>query len=141
MATRKSIEEKILELQAKIEELKSQDSSKHLETAKGYADAFMRKLQADGISLKTGLKAYKDLMAVSGDGGAVQRPPGSRVDKEPKAYVKGTVYKDPNSSATWTGGTKGRQPPWLVAALEGAADKAKAFAKLAVTGGDRVNNG
>lgn len=131
------IQKRIQEMDNERVELEMALQAKRGEELKVLADAYAKKLEAAGFSIaegKTALDPYDKSEAKRS-----RSPNGSRAP-EAKAYVKGTVYKDPNSDATWTGGTKGRQPPWLVAALEGASDKAEAYARLAV-GGDRVNNG
>ena len=131
------IQKRIQEMDDERAELEVALQAKRGEELKVLADAYAKKLEAAGFSIaegKTALDPYDKSEAKR-----ARSPNGSRAS-ESKAYVKGTVYKDPNSSATWTGGTKGRQPPWLIAALEGESDKAEAYKKLAF-GGDRVNNG
>lgn len=115
---------------AAIEKLQGVANSKRRDALQQIINAAVLKLREAKIPLEDALEEFKTYLA----------PPKKTVAKELKAYVKGTIYKDPNSDATWTGGTKGRQPPWLIAALDGVPDKAKVYAKLAVNG-DLVNNG
>ncbi|MGJ7573269.1 hypothetical protein ACSFBX_22280 [Variovorax sp. RB2P76] len=131
------IQKRIREMDDERAELEFALQSKRGEELKVLADAYAKKLEAAGFTITEGVEA---LAPYDKAAGKKKRAPRGSVSKEAKPYVKGTVYKDPKSAATWTGGTKGRQPPWLIAALEGASDKAKAYAKLA-TGGDLVNNG
>jgi prefoldin subunit 5 len=56
-----NINHQITELQDQLSLLKRQQESLRLERAKSYADAFIRKLEADGIPLKVGLQAFRDL--------------------------------------------------------------------------------
>lgn len=140
MATAKSlsfadIQKRIKEMDDERAELEMALHEKRGEELKVLADAYAKKLEAAGFSVKEGVEAL-----VPYDKSVRKRAPkGSRTVKD-KGYVKGTVYKDPKSDATWTGGTRGRMPPWLAAALEGQAEPSKVFAKLA-KGGDLVNNG
>ena len=131
------IQKRIQEMDDERAELELALQAKRGEELKVLADAYAKKLEAAGFSIAEGNSALDPYD--KSEAKRTRSPNGSRAS-EAKAYVKGTVYKDPNSSATWTGGTKGRQPPWLIAALEGAPDKIKAYEKLAA-GGDHVNNG
>jgi len=139
MATAKNlsfadIQKRIKEVDDERAELEAALHAKRGEELKVLADAYAKKLQAAGFTILEGVEALAPY-----DDSKKKRAPRGSVTKEPKPYVKGTVYKDPSSNATWVGGTKGRMPPWLVSALEGSKDKAKTFALLA--GGDLVNNG
>ena len=133
------------ELQTRIKEMDDERAelemalhAKRGEELKVLADAYAKKLQAAGFSIAEGVEA---LTPYDTDSAKRKRAPRGLLGVASKGYVSGTVYKDPKSDATWKGGTKGRQPPWLVSALNGASDEAAAFANLAVKGGDMVNNG
>jgi hypothetical protein len=56
-----NIENQITALQHQLSLLQRQREALKLERAKSYADAFIRKLEADGIPLKVGLQAFRDL--------------------------------------------------------------------------------
>lgn len=60
-----SIQSQIAALQAELAQLQRQRVAAQVESAKSYADAFIRKLEADRIPLAVGLKAFKDLIKVS----------------------------------------------------------------------------
>jgi hypothetical protein len=55
------IDDQITALQEKLSVLHRQREASRLERAKSYADAFIRKLEADGIPLGVGLQAFRDL--------------------------------------------------------------------------------
>jgi prefoldin subunit 5 len=56
-----NIDNQITALQEQLSLLQRQQEALKLERAKSYADAFIRKLEADGIPLKVGLQAFRDL--------------------------------------------------------------------------------
>lgn len=56
-----SLDKKITEIQDQIALLHRQREAARLERAKSYADAFIRKLEADHIPLAVGLQAFQDL--------------------------------------------------------------------------------
>ena len=60
------LDKKITELQDQLTVLQRQREAARLERAKSYADAFIRKLEADGIPLAIGLQAFQDLKKFSG---------------------------------------------------------------------------
>jgi prefoldin subunit 5 len=56
-----NIDNQITALQEQLSSLQRQQEALKLERAKSYADAFIRKLEADGIPLKVGSRAFRDL--------------------------------------------------------------------------------
>ena len=63
--TLEEINKQIAVLQSKVAVLQKQKVVRSVETAKSYADAFIRKLEADGIPLEVGLQALRDLVRLS----------------------------------------------------------------------------
>lgn len=61
-----TIDSEIASLQDQLARLQHQREAARLERAKSYADAFIRKLEADGIPLKMGLQAFRDLSKFEG---------------------------------------------------------------------------
>ena len=59
------LNKKITEMQEQLAVLQRHREAARLERAKSYADAFIRKLEADGIPLATGLQAFQDLKKFS----------------------------------------------------------------------------
>ncbi|MGF6527641.1 hypothetical protein [Variovorax sp. PvP013] len=55
------VENQIKVLEKELEQLYRRRDAIRLESAKSYADVFLRKLEADGIPLKVGLQAIRDL--------------------------------------------------------------------------------
>lgn len=71
-----TIEKQISVLKQELSELHRQRDVAQLEVAKSYADAFIRKLEAAGIPLAIGQRAFRDLAKVSGSPGrAAERRP------------------------------------------------------------------
>jgi phosphoribosylamine-glycine ligase len=60
------LDKKITEVQEQLTVLRRQREAARLERAKSYADAFIRKLEADDIPLAMGLQAFQDLKKFSG---------------------------------------------------------------------------
>lgn len=60
------LDKKITQMQDQLALLHRQREAARLERAKSYADAFIRKLEADDIPLAVGLQAFKDLSKFSG---------------------------------------------------------------------------
>jgi hypothetical protein len=60
------LNKKITEMQDQLADLQRQREAARLERAKSYADAFIRKLEADDIPLAVGLQAFQDLKKLSG---------------------------------------------------------------------------
>ena len=60
------LDKKITEMQDQLALLHRQREAARLERAKSYADAFIRKLEADDIPLAVGLQAFQDLSKFSG---------------------------------------------------------------------------
>lgn len=60
------LDKKITELQDQLTVLQRQREAARLERAKSYADAFIRKLEADDIPLAMGMQAFQDLKRFSG---------------------------------------------------------------------------
>jgi hypothetical protein len=58
-------DKKIIEVKDQLAVLQRQREAARLERAKSYADAFIRKLEADDIPLAMGLQALQDLSIVS----------------------------------------------------------------------------
>lgn len=157
MATRLTIEQKIAALQAEITELeqKRDAESKHLEQAKTFADAFIKKLEKDGIDVKVGLRAYCDLakltMPKSPAAGA-SKTRAKRGEVAPKlgpAYEPGARYANPaNKDEIYPKLGKewkwAKRPDWMVAIVPNDMphDQAvAAYKRIKVSGGDHVNNG
>lgn len=131
---RRTAEERIAELQAKIDAIKNKSKpDEGLEKAKSYADAFMRKLADSGISYKTGLKAYRELMSVSSEGGDSLAAKIGKVKKGEEPWEKDVTYKDPNSNDTWVGGKRGRKPQFILDAMAAGSDAAKDALKAMAT--------
>ena len=63
------LDSEIAALQNQLAHLERQREAARLERAKSYADAFIRKLEADGIPLKVGLQAFRDLSKFEGSKG------------------------------------------------------------------------
>lgn len=59
------LNKKITEVQDQLAVLQRQREAARLERAKSYADAFIRKLEADDIPLAMGLQAFQDLKKFS----------------------------------------------------------------------------
>ncbi|RZI54540.1 MAG: hypothetical protein EOP12_02335 [Pseudomonas sp.] len=59
------VDKKITEMQDQLALLHHQREAARLERAKSYADAFIRKLEADDIPLAVGLQAFQDLSKFS----------------------------------------------------------------------------
>jgi len=59
------LDKKITEMQDQLALLHRQREAARLERAKSYADAFIRKLEADDIPLAMGLQAFQDLKKFS----------------------------------------------------------------------------
>ena len=59
------LDKKITEMQDQLARLHRQREAARLERAKSYADAFIRKLEADDIPLAVGLQAFRDLSKFS----------------------------------------------------------------------------
>jgi hypothetical protein len=57
----KNIEDQIMAMQAQLSVLHHQRDAARLERAKSYADAFIRKLEANDIPLAVGMQAFRDL--------------------------------------------------------------------------------
>jgi hypothetical protein len=60
------LDKKITQMQDELALLHRQREAARLERAKSYADAFIRKLEADDIPLAVGLQAFQDLSKFSG---------------------------------------------------------------------------
>lgn len=60
------LDKKITQMQDQLSLLHRQREAARLERAKSYADAFIRKLEADGIPLAVGLQAFQNLSKFSG---------------------------------------------------------------------------
>jgi hypothetical protein len=60
------LNKKITEAQEQLAVLQRQREAARLERAKSYADAFIRKLEADHIPLAVGLQAFQDLSKFTG---------------------------------------------------------------------------
>lgn len=137
-----TIEKEIEALEAKKSVLLKQKDALMLEKAKSYADAFLRKLEADGISPRLGLAALCDLAKITppanfGEEGSRPRAArGSLPPKAPRPVVTGGVYQDPDSGSRWTANAKGRIVGWLQSQID-AGHPASKFQ----VGGDLVNNG
>lgn len=120
------------ELQELAAEAQSMAEAKRGEELKVLVDGWARKAQANQFSLTEVIDEFKKYLP-KGPAGKPRAPRGSVV-KEPKPYVKGVVYKNPAGSETWTGGSIGRQPPWLrtlVPVTLSLEEKTKKFAALA----------
>ena len=61
-----NIDHQIAAMQEQLSLLHRQREAARLERAKSYADAFIRKLEADGIPLGVGLRAFRDLSKFKG---------------------------------------------------------------------------
>jgi DNA-binding protein H-NS len=96
-------------------------SSKRGEELKVLVNGWKMKADQNGLGVA---EVIDELRKYLPKGGAANGAPKST---SPKGYLKGVVYSNPNGAETWTGGTKGRQPPWIRAALEGG----KTFEDLA----------
>jgi hypothetical protein len=59
------LDKKITEMQEQLAVLHRQREAARLERAKSYADAFIRKLEANDIPLAVGLQAFQDLSKFS----------------------------------------------------------------------------
>jgi hypothetical protein len=55
------VENQIALLEKELDHLYLRRNAMRLESAKSYADVFLRKLEADGIPFKVGLQAIRDL--------------------------------------------------------------------------------
>lgn len=55
------VENQIKTLEKELDQLYRRRDAVRLESAKSYADVFIRKLEADGIPIKVGLQAVRDL--------------------------------------------------------------------------------
>lgn len=152
MATRRTKEERIADLQAQIDKLKSEASDKGLEKAKVFANEYMHKLQTANISFSIGLKAYKAMMAADPEtlASKISRAPrGTAAPKAEPSYVKGAHYKNPKADEVFPkkGGDAwkwARRPEWLATLIPDSMpfeEAKKAYAKLLYKGGDLVNNG
>ncbi|RZA29753.1 MAG: hypothetical protein EOP02_03620 [Proteobacteria bacterium] len=62
------LDKKISEMQDQLAVLHRQREAARLERAKSYADAFIRKLEANDIPLAVGLQAFQDLSKFSRGG-------------------------------------------------------------------------
>lgn len=137
-----SVEKEIAALEAAKVALLAQRDALMLERAKSYADAFLRKLEGDGISARQGLMAFCDMAKISPpasfrEGGSRPRAAhGSVPPKAPRPVVTGEVYQDPATGARWTANAKGRVVGWLQFQID-AGHPASKFK----VGGDLVNNG
>ena len=60
-----SLDKKVVEMQDQLALLHRQREAARLEHAKSYADAFIRKLEANDIPLAVGLQAFQDLSKFS----------------------------------------------------------------------------
>ena len=113
-----NIHEQIAELEAKIVALKEQEAAQLVEKAKSFADAFLKKLEKEGISARDGLKAYCDLAKLPtpsslSSGSKKRAARGTAAPKPVRPVETGVTYKDPATGATWKAGAKGRIVGWL----------------------------
>lgn len=106
------IESQIAAAQSQIAALEKQQAAAQIETAKSYADAFIRKLDGDGIPLTVGLQAFRDLAKLSGaaKGRSAPRKHTSAVSRPVNT---GVTYKNPATGEKWTAGPRGRTVGWL----------------------------
>jgi DNA-binding protein H-NS len=104
------------------------------------AEGYWFKAKKAGFTVKEAKDALTQFVGDT-DAAAADKPNktrakrGTATPKEAKAYEPGQQYKDPKSNAVWTGGTKGRMPPWLSAKFEdgmSVQEKAKIFQSIAV---------
>lgn len=120
------------ELQELAAEAQSMAEAKRGEELKVLVDGWAKKAAANGFGPAEVIDEFKRYLPKAG--ASKPRAPRGSVVKEPKPYVKGVIYKNPAGSETWTGGSLGRQPPWLralVPATLSVEEKAKKFATLA----------
>lgn len=136
MAT-ESIDDRIARLLQEVEALREQRGAQVLETAKSFADAFIKKLEDKNIALEVGLQAFCDLAKLtppksikSGPDKKTRAKKGEGKQRAPRAVETGKTYKDPASGQTWTAGPKGRIVGWLQAHINAGK-----------SAGDFVNNG
>lgn len=120
------------ELQELAAEARSMAEAKRGEELKVLVDGWAKKAQANKFSISEVIGEFEKYLPK----GSTGKPRASRgsVVKAPKPYLKGTVYKNPNGPETWTGGSTGRQPPWLTALIPAdlsLEEKTKKFAALA----------
>jgi DNA-binding protein H-NS len=121
------------ELQAVIEDAQALVKDKRLADLQVLIDAWTKEAQEIGFSVSAVIDVFKTRL--SEDRPDKTRAAKGTVVKAVRPYVKGAVYKNPNSAETWIGGSTGRQPPWLreltpeSLSLE---DRTKKFASLAV---------
>ena len=121
------------ELQAVIDEAQAIAKERRSEELKVRVDGWAEEAEADGFARDAVIEAFKSYVGRNKTSKA--RAPRGSVVKEPKAYLKGVTYKNPNGPETWIGGSLGRQPPWLrqlVPSTLPLEERAKQFSGLAV---------
>lgn len=120
------------ELQELAAEARGLAEAKRGEELKVLVDGWAKKAQANQFSISEVIEEFKKYLPKE-SAGKTRAPRGS-VARVPKPYLKGAVYKNPNGPETWTGGSIGRQPPWLTALIPAELpleEKTKKFAALA----------
>jgi len=85
---------------------------KRVEEIKVLADAYAKKAQAAGFSIREALDALEPYLPAKAS--RKQRAAKGSAPKREVAFVRGTTYKDPSGEGKdWTAGGLGAKPKWL----------------------------
>jgi DNA-binding protein H-NS len=118
-----------------LDDVGAQIAAKRDNELKTLVNGWAQKAQMNGLTIAEVISEFETYLPRK-SAGTPRAATGSAVKTE-KAYKMGVTYRNPNGSESWTGGTKGRQPPWLrelVPDTLSLEEKLRKFADLAVQG-------
>jgi DNA-binding protein H-NS len=116
-----------------LDDVSTQIAAKRDNELKTLVNGWAQKAALNGLTVAEVIAEFETYLPKKG--GAAPRAAASPAAKGPKPYKVGVVYRNPNGSESWTGGTKGRQPPWLrelVPETLSHEERVRKFADLAV---------
>jgi len=118
-----------------LDDVSNQIAVKRDNELKTLVNGWAQKAAQNGLTVAEVIAEFETYLPKKG--GSAPRAAASAAAKGPKPYKVGVVYRNPNGSESWAGGTKGRQPPWLrdlVPETLSHEEKVRKFADLAVQG-------
>jgi DNA-binding protein H-NS len=117
-----------------LDDVSAQIAAKRDNELKTLVNGWAQKAMANGLAIA---EVISELQTYLPKKSGAARVAGGAAVKGEKAYKMGVTYRNPNGSETWTGGTKGRQPPWVREAVPETlshADKVTKYSEMAVQG-------
>ena len=118
-----------------LDDVGAQIAAKRDNELKTLVNGWAQKAALNGLTVAEVISEFETYLPKKG--AATPRAAAGPASKGPKPYKMGVTYRNPNGSESWTGGTKGRQPPWLrdlVPDTLSLEERVRKFAELAVQG-------